>query len=340
MSATLRSNVQLADEQFNVGIRAFERRAYAEAVQALRQSFQLDPHYKTAAVLGQSEAALGNADDAATWLAWALRFMPESDARGVRIQMQAELDRLKAEVMVVTLLLGDNNARLTVDGVEVPITATNGTQIYLEPGAHEIVLVRDHREPFRARVQGARGSATTISVPEATGAQLSPQPLLGSTPGTLAVPARSESKTSSLEADTPTTTTNWLLPTAVATSVAALGAAGVGLYWYQTARQAERDIGTLASTLREREGIAPCSPDAAMLAPECQALTDRDEKRVWNANASTGAFVAAGVLAAASAGLWVWLWSNETKHDEVVSRFVLTQTSLGDGLLVSLYGQL
>jgi hypothetical protein len=189
--------VQLADEQFNVGIRAFEGRAYADAVHALRQSFQLEPHYKTAAVLGQAEAALGNAADAATWLAWALRFMPEGDARDVRMQMQVELDRLKAEVMEVTLLFGDNHATLTVDGVEAPITVTNGTRIYLEPGVHEIVLVGDYREPFRARVQGARGSAITTTVPTSTGSGGSLQSSAGSTPASVAVPAHFESQRSS-----------------------------------------------------------------------------------------------------------------------------------------------
>lgn len=311
------ARVAPAVAEFNLGIQAFDRSAYAEAYEHLRRSLELDPHFKTAAVLGQAALALERPAEAATWFAWTLLNMPSGEAPEVRLQIQTELDRLKQQAIEVTIQAAMLDTALTIDGNPWPLPVTNGTKVYLEPGKHELALIHDGRQLLVTQVEGVGGSTTVVTAsPDTVEPRVAPLPPKAATVVPSIVHADGEVRHRA-DAHDPRAPA-WLLPTAIVTSAATLGAVGLGSLWHRTASEADEDIASLATELRG-QGPIPCDPSAPSTPTECQDLVARDQDRVWNANASTAAFVSAGVLAVASAGLWVWLWNSDSSRDVAVS---------------------
>lgn len=311
------ADVAPAVEQFNLGIQAFDLSAYAEAYEHLRRSFELEAHFKTAAVLGQATLALGRPAEAATWFAWSLLNMPSGETLEVQSQIRAELDRLKQQAIEVTIQSVTANVMLTIDGAAWPQAVTNGTKVYLEPGKHELALIHDGRLLLATQVEGVGGSTTVVTAPpETVEPRVVPLPPKAATvvPSIVHTDGDVRHRADAHDPGAPA----WLLPTAIVTSAATLGTVGLGALWHRTAIEADEDIASLATELRG-QGPIPCDPSAPSMPTECQDLVARDKDRVWNANASTAAFVSAGVLAVASAGLWVWLWNSDSSRDVAVS---------------------
>lgn len=243
--------------------------------------------------------------------------MPEGAEPQVRTQIQAELDSLKQATAEVTFEHQGPELDLRIDGHLAPAKLASGTAIYLGSGDHEVSVVCTHGKPFDTQVHGVPGSTLVVTVP-AVCARAEAARLTLTTPDS--PPEAPSVRLTTFDVttrDVAPPESSWLLPAALATGLVALGGAGTGFYWHQRSNEARRDFLALSGTLVAREGPVPCKSGAATPLPECDDLYEHEQDRVWNANASTVAWVSAAVLGAASASLWVWLWNDQT--DNVVS---------------------
>lgn len=300
-----------ADDAFSAGVAAYRRGDYAAAREAFAQAYELDPSYRAAAVLGQTEEKLGNLAQAASLLNWALyhldgRVEPEAKAR-----MDADLLLLKnrvltlklvtevpfQEVLIDDLLFTSGSVRLLPEG-------NNTWTIYLDSASHEVIVRSEGYLPQQRQVSAPAGTSIDW--------QLRWQREL---------PATQEGRAARISADVvqptkpvaidrgadPDESVPWQLPVAIASGGLALVGAGFGIYSFQQYSGASKDLDAAKSSLVATDLAEPCRRDAtASTRPMCDAMAAAADARVTHGNRAIAAFSAAGALALSSAAFWIW----------------------------------
>lgn len=304
-----------ADDAFSAGVAAYRRGDYAAAREAFAQAYELDPSYRAAAVLGQTEEKLGNLAQAASLLNWALyhldaRVEPEAKAR-----MDADLLLLKnrvltlklvtevpfQEVLIDDLLFTSSSVRLLSEG-------NNTWTIYLDTASHEVVVRSEGYLPQQRQFSAPAGTSIDWQL---RWQQAAPQTEEPREPATATVDIEQPNRQATpTDADVNGASVEWQLPVAIASGGLALVGAGFGLYSLQRYSTASRVFDNAKQSLVGTDLAEPCGRDASSSTrPVCDAMATAADDRVTHANRAVIAFSAAGALALSSAAFWVW-WAN------------------------------
>jgi hypothetical protein len=300
---------QEAVEMHRRGIEAFKAGHYEQARALYQGSLALVPHYQTAALLGQVEAALGRVSEAAYYFALSLSIAPP-DADATRLR--DALAEAKRNVHALSVVSVPSEPTVEVDGTLFTRgLMQNGTlQIYLEPGQHKLRFTKPGYEDHRAVVQAGRGTSQLVQF------TLRPPPDSRSS-ATIVDPsashsASSPSRDSSSIVVEPVETESHLerFWPVYAGGIATLAASAVGAYFAIEARESDDALGSLGarSVGPESARDAQCAANSPLAASwACTDLAERAERRDRQYASSIGGFIAAGVLGAATLGTCFWL---------------------------------
>lgn len=301
-----------ADNAFNAGVAAYRRGDYASAREDFAQAYQLDPSYRAAAVLGQTEEKLGNLAQAATLLNWALFHLDEHVEPEAKSRMDADLALLRnrvltlrlvtevpfQEVLIDDLLFTTSSVRLLPEG-------NNTWTIYLDPASHQVVVRSEGYAQQERRVSAPAGTSLDWQL---EWKRVGPPSDAPSEP--VAPPERKPPNRHAVSADTGKGTAGpaeWQLPMAIASGGLALVGAGFGIYSLHQYSRASRDFDDAKRNLIATDLAEPCGRDASLsTSPICSAMATASDTRVTYGNRATVALSAAGALALSSAVFWVW----------------------------------
>lgn len=302
---------QTADDAFAAGIAAYRKGDYSAARAAFAVAYELEPSYRTAAVLGQTEEKLGHLPQAATLLNWALFHMDGNVEPETKARMSADLTLLKnriltlelttavpfQEVLIDDLLFTSNSLRVLSQG-------NNTWTIYLEPSGHEVTVRSDGYPPQQRQVNGPAGTLVDW--------ELRWQPVAAPTPVTRPPEVRPAPKPSSASplVSKVSSPTAWQLPAAIATGSLAVVAAGFGVYSLHQYNVASDEFDTARIALQTANVAEPCGATApAYTRNACGAVFAADRDTVTAGNRAIATFTTAGALALTSAALWLWWWN-------------------------------
>jgi hypothetical protein len=309
-TAEFNQTEQEAVELHRRGIEAFKAGKYLEARTLYERSLALVPHYQTAALLGQVEAALGHPADAAYYFALSLSLVPP-DADPSR--SRDALTEAKQNVHSLRVLSVPSEVSISVDGLVTRGVAQEGAlDVYLTPGQHTLMFAERGYEPQQTTLDAGKGTSQLLQVAlqlQSGGAAhtnagrdsasvLPPKPVSERpAPAALVQDLGAESHLERF----------W--PVYVG-GVATLAAVGVGTYFGIEARRSDGDLGAVdARTIGpDSASSAQCASNSPLAAsPACGELNERAQKRDRQYTISVGGFVAAGVLGAATLGTYFWL---------------------------------
>jgi len=266
-----------ARQLFEEGVAAMQAQQWARAEGLFEQAYELKRHYQIAGNLGTCKLELGKHAEAATHLHAALTELGDDPARGPeRLELKKLYTAARAQCSTLEIHVepaGQTHLEVTVDGQPV-----NGSRrlVFLPPGRHQ-VRVHDPASGQRAEaaVDVEAGVTRKVTLQLAGG------------PGGPSAGAGSD--------DDPPTSPDTGLPTypiwiGIGATVAATG---VGVALRVVGGGAESDADQLRDDLRA--GSTSCAPD-------CPELLDRYGEADGLYDASTGLFITAGALAAATVG--------------------------------------
>jgi hypothetical protein len=276
--------VEKARQLFADGSKDYQQKQYAKAYVSFVASWALNQHYATAANLADCEIHLGKYRDAAEHLAYAIRLGPKEDA-AQRKKLQGALDKMRAHVGTVTLIVDEEGAEVLVDDMVIG-KAPLVDPVFANPGRHRIRARGRQSTSKEEVVEVAPGSTHAITLHLETMARSTPASPVSSAGGRLDAPA-----------PLPTTTTEPAGPSPIviiagsALTLTGIGL-GVGLSAASTSRAGDAD--DKVDALRQTGGANACSGQPAVCAD-----IDRDRRaRDTLATGATVSFVLAGVAAA------------------------------------------
>lgn len=304
-----------ATQAFEAGVQAYHRGDYAAARDAFALSYELDPTYRTAAVLGQTEEKLGHLAQAATLLNWALFHLDASVDPNTRSRIDADLKLVQGRILRLTLktpipfhevLIDDlhfssNSLRLLPEG--------EGTwTIYLEPQAHQVTVRADGYPEQKRLVEGRAGTLLDWQLRwHADPQPKTPEPVAAHDVAPLTPINNTQPKAPIAESSS--SAPAWQLPTAITTSGLALLAAGFGLYSLHQYGVASDNFDETKQALLKTGLVQPCGPLGPQSArPACNSLAASVDDRVTYGNRAIATLSTAGGLALTSTALWLWWW--------------------------------
>lgn len=262
-----------AERAFDEGSEAFEAGDDQRALAKMREAFQLEPGYRTAAGLGQVELQLLRYRDAAEHLEYSLRHFPETgDPQGRELVMKG-FSEARGHVVTLTIEAQVPGAQLLVDGQPM-VTLPVEHDLFIEPGARRLQFIKPGFESSAQSSYLAAGSTQTLTV-ELRPTERAPAPLG-------ADPAARSSGGAPL-----------VLIAGGALTLAGLGT-GAGFHW--AAGSAQEDADQLRTRLRET-GVA-CAADRSE--PGCSNLQETLDRVTTRRNIASMAFVASGGAALAT----------------------------------------
>jgi len=129
-----------------------------EAREKLRAAFAAKRSYDVAANLGFVEAELGAWKDAATHLDYAARLFPPSAEPEIGTRIHDYLTDVRTHVAALQID-ADADASVSVDGERIGRTPLEAP-LFLEPGAHVLLLQKDGFEDLSENVEAKAGTST------------------------------------------------------------------------------------------------------------------------------------------------------------------------------------
>lgn len=296
--------------EHRLGIAAYKAGKFDEARAHYQRSLSLLPHYQTAALLGQVEAALGHHTQAAECFSLSLSLVPQGEDSS---RPQAALTEAKQHVHTLNVVAHVYpDLTITLDGSPLAKPRPRGDgviELFLVPGSHDVSFDKPGFATQRHTVEGSAGTTLVLHV------SLIPLPEsaneVAGNSSSLAVSESPHARTA-LTPDRPLPETHlehyW--PVYVG-GVATLAAAGMGTYLSVKAHRSDRALGRLEQS--NSGEIDQCSTALQPLPEACLALRERAEARDGQYRWSMVGFVTAGVLGAATVGALVWLVNTDTE---------------------------
>lgn len=273
-----------AERAFDEGSEAFEAGDDQRALSKMREAFELQPDYRTAAGLGQVELQLLRYRDAAEHLEYSLRHFPEDgDPQGRELVMKG-FSEARGHVVTLSIEAQVPGARLLVDGEPVA-TLPVEHDLFIEPGEHRLEFVKAGFEGEAQSLYLAAGSTQTLTVDL--------RPALN--------PAGTATDRPLAE---PSSAAPFVLIAGGVVTLAGLGT-GAGFHW--AAGSAQEDADELRERLRAT-GVA-CEPDRARAG--CSNLQETLDRVTARRNVATVAFVASGGAALATLLIYSIVLSGE-----------------------------
>lgn len=145
------------------GNRAFEQKRWAEAEAAYLKAWAIVKTFDVAANLGEVELKLGKPRLAAEHLAFSLRAAPPS-AKAAQIDRTRHfLEEAKKAVGTLRLTPSVADAEVWIDGARVAAEDVQA-EVFVDPGAHEVVARREGYEPAKETVAAAPGSSQEVKL--------------------------------------------------------------------------------------------------------------------------------------------------------------------------------
>ena len=238
--------------------------------------------------MGQLVQALGNYERAGALIAAGAEAPDVSDRLGA-----ARAD-LEARIPTLTVRLSESSERLRVQIDDQALTASQlGRPVRLDPGTHHVRIDAVEHRPLALEVTLAERERQLVEP------KLEPRV----TPADRSAPAQAL-----LPDAGPSPTRTVVLASGAAVTLAALGV-GIG---YSIARAgAERRAADARADLDAYGGTDPSAcydPNDDQIAAACAELAEANRDGIRASDRATGGFVAAGILAAATAATW-YFWA-------------------------------
>jgi len=258
------------------GNKAYAVGDWVAAEKAYSEAFKLKPQYDIAGNLGIAQIGQDKFREAAQNLAYTLRLFPVTGDPETRKMMQRPYDLAKQYVGALKVRVNVKGADVLVDGKSVG-EAPLLDPVYVEAGEHKVEakLTGYHDALYPVRVD--KGSSVDVQL------NLMPMPKAEGGGEDMELVVRKRSK----------------LPAIIAGGVA-VAAAGVGVAMMVVSAGKKDD----ALVLDKAIGAGGCT--GAMPDGRCQELRDTAYQVDTFHNVGVGAFIGAGVLAAAAVGYLVW----------------------------------
>ncbi|WP_438027195.1 hypothetical protein [Sorangium sp. So ce233] len=278
-----RDDSALAASSYKVGVAAAREGRWPEAYAAYLEAWRLKQHFQIAANLARAELKLGKHRDAAEHIAFFLR-----EAEGVsepdRALGRQMLDEARAHIATLTLVVSRAGATVLVDGVPVG-TSPLGREVYVEPGERRL----------EARLQGETPAQTLTAL--APGASQEVELRFVERVAAAAVQPRAPQRRPPAAPDHGTSGPSTAL---IAAGGAATGlAAGTAVVLRVLADRSARSGSNAA--VPGADSCYSSGPDAPHHT-RCPEVHQHRTEAASLRNASTGVFIAAGVLGAATVG--------------------------------------
>ncbi|HMR78246.1 MAG TPA: hypothetical protein PKD61_24225 [Polyangiaceae bacterium] len=293
-----------------------------QAVRLLTEAFALHESPDIAANLGSCEASLGKYADAAEHLRFANERMMPSAEPAQREKLQTAFDIVKKQVAELVLELSPSDSAVSLNG---KATLVRDGVVFLKPGKHTItVSAPDHlAKTLEVEVQKGQRRVETIA--------LDKDPATAAAAGAAGSPGVGGGVANggaNGEAGTPSglSTRNTVAIVGGALTAVAVGA---GVFFAVRASSAQDDVDTFKATaVRQLGGNCPRGSSA----PVCLDLADAaDQRNTANQNA-TIAFVAGGVLGAATITTYLLWPTSDKKNGRAPTRVVPVVSASGVAL--------
>ena len=289
-----------------------------QAVRLLTEAFALHESPDIAANLGSCEASLGKYADAAEHLRFANERMMPSAEPAQREKLQTAFDIVKKQVAELVLELSPSDSAVSLNG---KATLVRDGVVFLKPGKHTItVSAPDHlAKTLEVEVQKGQRRVETIA--------LDKDPATAAPAGAAGASGVGGGAANG-EAGTPSglSTRNTVAIVGGALTAVAVGA---GVFFAVRASSAQGDVDTFKATaVRQLGGNCPRGSSA----PVCLDLADAaDQRNTANQNA-TIAFVAGGVLGAATITTYLLWPTGDKKTGRAPTRVVPVVSASGVAL--------
>lgn len=314
-----------ASKLFKKGNDAYKLKKWDEAEKAFREAWALKQSYDIAGNWGDVEVYLGRYRDAAEHLEYSLRNWPAGQEASKR-RTQERFAEAKQHVGTLSLKVSEG-AEITVNGKAVGKSPLPGP-VFIEPGAATIeakIGDKSARKTVALDVGEARELEIVI---EGEAAAVGPE----------AEPAAGPSRPDPGAGGSVKADSSGMKPRTVALIAGAgltVVAAGVGVFYTLKKSSAQDDANGLRSELSSKFGGQACSGSSAPA--QCADLTDALERRDDAAQISTGAFVASGVLLAATAVAY-FVWPAGHESSPKAGRVNLFATPQSRGAMMGVVG--
>lgn len=336
--------IKVARKRFQEGVAAADARNYEAARVAFQQAYALKPHPSVLRNLGQAELKTGHYLDAARHLS---TFIRDTTFGTTAERESAKKSLAEAETKIGKLLLEVDvaGAEVAVDGELSGRSPLGADPIYVEPGQRVVRVQKDGYDLYeqtqafepdrviRLKVSlRPSGPVPTeaASVSRSSGALIGPETL--PPPPMTSQPAPSVPSPTSrdrVERSGPETRTIVLISGAGLTVLAA----GLGVGLAVQGASLDDDAETQRKQIAEQLGPSACANGGAGNRA-CAKLDDTLERRNQANTYSQGAFIAAGVLGAATLAT-VFLWP---KSSATVTPYA-TVGPTGDGTMLGIVGR-
>ncbi|MBK8996941.1 MAG: hypothetical protein IPM35_14495 [Myxococcales bacterium] len=315
-----------ASKLFKKGNEAYKLKKWEEAAAAFKEAWALKQSYDIAGNLGDVEVYLGKYRDAAEHLEFSLRNWPAGQEASKK-RTQERFAEAKKNVGTLSLKVSEG-AEITVNGKPIGKSPLPGP-VFIEPGAATIeakIGEKSAKKTVALDVGEAReieltieGEAAAVGPEPAPAAGGPSEPDPGAGGGIKAVSSGMKPRTLAL----------------IAGAGLTVVAAGVGVFYTLKKSSAQDDADGLRSELSSKFGGQACSGSSAPA--QCADLTDALERRDDAGRISTGAFIASGVLLAATAVTY-FVWPSGHESSPKAGRLNIFATPQARGAMMGVVG--
>lgn len=252
----------------------------SDAIAKWRAAWDIRPAPEIACDIGTGEFLYGSPRAAAEFLSICEREYPASPRDKDRMaEYKKNLAKAREQIGALDIRVEEASAAVLIDGRNVGRTPLN--EIFVDPGAHRIEVALDGYMRHEMVVTVNKGEQRTISIklaklkPTDRGAPLHPKP-----------------------APTPATKSNApKVSIAIAGGATAIIGAGIGIGFAVASNNAADDRHSNRSEMKWGFG-ADCNEGATQ--PPCAGYVNAEQARRHDAAVATGAFISAGIIAAAT----------------------------------------
>jgi hypothetical protein len=298
-------------ELIRKGITSYRSKDYPATREALLEAIKISPEFLAVGMLADTEMKLKRYRDAAQH--WTIYLNAISaDQSSERAEAIAQLEVCRKHVGVVSVNVEPGTADVLINDFPTDLTMTKG-EIWLEPGVYTLRAKSGSGVSEPQTVAVNAGAKVTVKL-------VAPTPPPDLTPAPLAatsLPATTPTGVASPDNQQRNATRTYVL---IGGGALTLLAAGVGTVAWAMNRSAKNDSEaagrSIVTATQDRPNLLSSSLCQSSSAPSaCADLRSANDRMTHTADAAQVAFVAAGVLGAATVGALL-LWPNRERARE------------------------